>query len=140
MLKKEITYEDYDGVERTEEFNFFLSESDLMEMELLTDGGFGGMLERIVKAKNTKSLITTFKDLILRSYGEKSLDGKYFIHSEEISAKFAASPAYTKLFMELLTDETAGVEFLKGILPKKILEENQAEIDKAIETKMAELK
>lgn len=140
MLKKEITYEDYNGVERTEEFNFFLSESDLMEMELLTDGGFGEMLERIVKAKDTKALMSTFKELILKSYGEKSNDGKYFVHSEEVSTRFAQSPAYTVLFMELITDESAGVNFIKGILPKKVLQANESDIDKAINDKIEELK
>lgn len=32
MLKKEITYIDYNGVERTETFHFNLSKAELMDM------------------------------------------------------------------------------------------------------------
>lgn len=117
MLKKTITYTDYNGVERTEDFYFNLSKAELMEMELGTTGGFAEMIQKIVNAQEGPAIIKIFKDLILKAYGEKSADGKRFIKSDEISSAFSQTEAYSKLFMELATDANAGSEFVNGIIP-----------------------
>ena len=117
MLKKTITYKDYNGVERTEDFYFHLSEAELLEMEMGTVGGMIEMMQKIVKAKDAPAIIKVFKDLVLKAYGVKEPDGKHFLKSEELSAKFAQTPAYSKLFMELATDDKAGAEFFNGIIP-----------------------
>lgn len=117
MLKKTITYRDYNDVERTEDFYFHLSEAELLEMEMTTVGGMVEMLQKIVKTKDTPSLIKIFKDLVLKAYGEKDPDGKHFNKSEEIARKFAQTPAYSKLFMELATDDEAAAKFFTGVIP-----------------------
>ena len=89
MLTKTITYTDYNGVERTETHNFNLSKAELAEMELGTSGGFVNMVEAIINAKDTPALVKIFKDIIFKSYGIKSADGKHFEKSEEISKKFS---------------------------------------------------
>ncbi len=122
MLKKTITYVDYDGNTRTEDFFFNLSKAELTEMELSTAGGLEAMLKRIVDARDGGRIIALFKDLILRSYGEKSLDGKRFIKSKELSDAFSQTEAYVELFMELSTDADKASEFVKGILPAGLAE------------------
>lgn len=117
MLKKTVTYTDYNGVERTEDFYFNLSKAEAAEMELSVDGGLSRMLENIVKAKDNKQIITIFKEIILKSYGEKSQDGKRFIKSKEISEAFSQTEAYSELFMELALNEKAATEFINGVLP-----------------------
>lgn len=117
MLKKTITYEDYNGVERTEDHYFNLSKAEIMEMEMGTTGGLAEMLQRIVAAKDTAAIIKVFKDLILKAYGEKSADGKRFIKSEELSIAFSQTEAYSQLFMELATDADAASKFVNGIVP-----------------------
>lgn len=117
MLKKTVTYTDYNGVERTEDFYFNLSKAEAAEMELSVDGGLSQMLENIVKAKDNKQIITIFKEIILKSYGEKSQDGKRFIKSKEISEAFSQTEAYSELFMELALNEKAATEFINGVLP-----------------------
>ncbi len=101
MLKKTITYIDYNGVERTEDFYFNLNKSEILEMEMGTTGGFVEMVQKIVAAKDAPAIIAIFKDLILKAYGEKSLDGKRFVKSKELSDAFAQTEAYSQLFMEL---------------------------------------
>ena len=64
-----------------------------------------------------KGLIDLFKDLILRSYGEKSADGRRFIKSKELSTAFSQTEAYSELFMELVTDAEKAAEFVNGITP-----------------------
>ena len=123
MLKKKITYTDYNGTQRTEIFYFNLSKAEIMEMELGTTGGYTELVQKIIEAQDTASLIKIFKDLILKSYGEKSLDGKRFIKSEEISAGFAQTEAYSELFMELATDDKAAADFVNGIIPADVAAE-----------------
>lgn len=117
MLKKKITYTDYNGEERTEEFYFNLSKAELTEMELSADGGLETKINRIINSRDTKELISIFKDIILSSYGEKSDDGRRFIKSEEKKKAFAETEAYSNLFMELAFDADKASEFINGIIP-----------------------
>lgn len=117
MIKKTITYNDYNGVERTENFYFNLTKAELMEMEMSTNGGFAEMVTRIVEAKDAPEIIKTFKKLILKAYGIKSDDGRRFIKSEEISTAFEQTEAYSILFMELATDADAAAKFVNGVGP-----------------------
>lgn len=120
MLKKTITYTDYNGVERTEDFYFNLSKAELMEMEMSTSGGFAETIQKIVAAQDAPTIIKIFKDLILKAYGEKSPDGKRFIKSEELSNSFAQTEAYSNLFMELATNDEAAANFVNGVMPSNL--------------------
>ena len=120
MLKKIITYTDYNGVERTEPFYFNLSKAELMEMELGVTGGMTEMLDKIIAAKDAPSLMKTFKEMIMKAYGIKSDDGKRLIKSEELSIAFTQTEAYSVLFMELITDDKAAADFVNGIIPNEI--------------------
>lgn len=131
MLKKIITYTDYNGVERTEPFYFNLSKAELMEMELGVTGGMTEMLDKIIAAKDAPSLMKTFKEMIMKSYGIKSDDGKRLIKSEELSIAFTQTEAYSVLFMELITDDKAASDFVNGIIPNEI----QAEVAAQTENK-----
>jgi hypothetical protein len=117
MLKKTITYVDYNGLERTEDFYFNLTKAEVMEMEMSTTGGLAEQIQRIVKAQDAPAIIKIFKDLVLKAYGEKSADGKRFIKSEELKTSFAQTEAYSILFMELATDADAAAKFVNGIVP-----------------------
>lgn len=118
MLKKTMTYIDYDGNERTEDFYFNLSKAELTEIELTYPGGMDATIKSIVNTQDTAKLVEIFKDLILRSYGEKSLDGKYFVKNEEVRAKFSQTEAYSDLFMELATNSDSAAAFVNGIIPE----------------------
>ena len=120
MLKKTITYIDYNGVERTEDFYFNLSKAEVLELEMGTTGGLTEMINKIVAAHDTPTLIKIFKDLVLRAYGEKSPDGKRFIKSDEIRDAFSQTEAYSNLFMELATDAEAASKFFNGIIPDNV--------------------
>lgn len=120
MFKKTITYTDYNDVERTEDFYFNISKAEFQEMELEVPGGYTNMLKQIVDAKDIPTLVSIFKDLILRSYGEKSLDGKHFYKSDEIRNNFKSTEAYVELYMELSTDDNAASDFVNGVFPKNI--------------------
>lgn len=120
MLKKTITYTDYNGIERTEDFYFNLTKAEIMEMEMSTTGGLAESIQRIVAAQDAPAIIKIFKDLVLKAYGEKSPDGRRFIKSKEITEEFSQTEAYSILFMELATDDKAAANFVNGILPANI--------------------
>lgn len=121
MLKKTITYKDYNGTERTEDFYFNLTKAEVMEMEMSTSGGLAEMIENIVKAQDSPSIIKIFKNLILKAYGEKSPDGKRFMKVNDagvpLSVAFSQTEAFSILFMELATDAEAASNFVNGIIP-----------------------
>lgn len=117
MLKKTITFPDYNGLERTEDFYFNLTKAEIMEMELSTTGGLSEMISRIVAAQDAPAIIKVFKELILKAYGQKSPDGKRFIKSAALSEEFAQTEAYSILFMELATDADAAAKFVNAIVP-----------------------
>ena len=119
MVKKAITYKDYNDVERTEDFFFNLSEAEVMEMEMGVTGGMAEMIQRIVKAQDAPTIIKTFKDIVLRSYGVKSPDGKRFIKNDQLREEFSQTEAYSQLFMKLATDSKEAADFVNGIMPKK---------------------
>lgn len=117
MLKKKMTYTDYNGTERTEDFYFNLTKSEVMEMEMATTGGLVEKITNLVAAQDIPSIIKIFKDLILLSYGEKSPDGKRFTKSKELSDAFSQTEAYSNLFIELASDPDAAAAFVNAIVP-----------------------
>lgn len=120
MLKKTVTYVDYNGMERTEDFYFNLTKAEVAEMELSVQGGFSKMLEEIVASKDNVQIVNLFKQMVLKSYGEKSPDGRRFMKSEEIAQAFAQTEAYSEIFMELALDEKKAADFVNGIMPANL--------------------
>jgi hypothetical protein len=127
MLKKTITYTDYDGNERTEDYYFNLSKAELLEMEMSTNGGLEKFCQKIIAEKDTKRMMEMWKELILKSYGEKSLDGKRFIKNQELVDSFTQTEAYSELFMELASNADTAAAFVKGIIPKNLLAQIEKE-------------
>ena len=118
MLKKTITYTDYDGNERTEDFYFNISKAELTELQFSVKGGLKNILEKAVQEKDGPTIMQLSKEIVLKAYGVKSNDGRRFMKSEEITKEFAETEAYVNLFMELATDEKAAIAFAEGVMPK----------------------
>lgn len=120
MRKEIITFTDYNGVERTEEFHFNLNHAELTELETSVEGGMTDMMKGLVASENQEGLIKILKTIIFKAYGVKSEDGRRFIKSEELSREFSQTEAYPMLFMKLATDDKYTAEFVKGIMPKDL--------------------
>jgi hypothetical protein len=118
MLKKTIKYTDFNGNERVEDFYFNLTKAEVAEMELSTEGGLANMINKITSTQDSKKVIEVFKDLILRSYGEKSPDGRRFIKNQELRDAFVQTEAYSELFMELGSNDVEAEKFVTGIIPE----------------------
>ena len=118
MLKKTLTYTDFDDNERTEDFYFNLTKAEVAELNVSEPGGIVKKLEKIVLEKDQTKLIAQFKDLLLRSYGEKSPDGRRFMKTEAIREAFSQTQAYSELFMEFATNDIEAAAFVNGIIPQ----------------------
>lgn len=130
MYKKTLTYTDFNGVERTEDFYFNFTKAELMDLQLSTDGGLLEIIKKIINAKDTPALIKLFKKVLLLSYGVKSEDGKRFKKSDEIRDDFASTEAYSEIYMELATDTNVASEFINSILPADLAAQAKEAIDK----------
>lgn len=123
MLKKTLTYEDFNGETVSEDFFFHLSKAELVELELSHDGGLSESLKKIIASEDGKNIIAEFKNIILTAYGKRSDDGRRFIKSQALRDEFESTEAYSTLFMELVTNADAAVEFVNGIIPAGLTEE-----------------
>lgn len=129
MYKQTITYTDFSGNERTEDFYFNLSKAELMKMELMTKGTFTDMLQRIINAKDTPDIIREINELLLTSYGVKSDDGRYFRKSPEIRADFENSEPFSVMFMKLLSNDEEAATFINGIMPEDVAKSAAVDIE-----------
>lgn len=117
MYCEKVTYTDYNGNERTEECMFNLKMDELVEMQLGVDGGLSAKLTKIQENYDVAKAIAFFKELLLKSYGMKSDDGRRFIKSKELSEEFSQTEAYSILFMKFATDDKAAAEFINKVVP-----------------------
>lgn len=118
MYKKTISYTDYNGVDRTEDFYFNLSKAELLRLESEHPGGFEDYINRIIKSSDTKSLMECFEKIVIMAYGEKDETGRRFIKSEESAIAFQQTEAYSELIMELVSSADAASQFINSIVPK----------------------
>lgn len=118
MIKWPITYTDYNGESHTEDFYFNLNKAELMEMNFDANGAYADYLQRMVDQRDAIKLGAEYKRIILKSYGEKSADGRRFVKSKELVEAFEQSEAYSELYMELIGDPDKMTRFIEGVLPK----------------------
>lgn len=136
MLKKTIVYKDYNDKERTEDHYFNLDEGEIMEMEMSVSGGYATMIEKVIDAKSEPELFKLFKDFVLKTYGEKSSDGKYFLkeneNGEPLVNKFLRSRAYSALMMEFMTKKGSFTDFVNGVIPAAMAEKYRASLPNSV--------
>ena len=123
MFKKTVTYEDYKGNTRTEDFYFNLNKAELVELELSTKGGLTVMMDRIIAAQDNATLFKIFKDLVSKSYGVLSDDGRKFVKNQEVLDDFMQTEAYSIIFSELATNAEAAAEFFNNVIPQNLAKE-----------------
>lgn len=124
MFKDTITYVDYDGVERTETFYFNFSKSELAKFQASIPGGLDNRLSEISAAKDMPAMMRFFNEIIMKSYGEKSHDGRRFMKgdNDELAKAFAETPAYDIFFQKIFMSDGYMVSFLTEIMPPEFRE------------------
>lgn len=127
MLKKTIEFNDWNDVPHKEDFYFNLTRTEILNMQLETNGGLDALLERMIQTQDQAQLIVFFQDLIKRSYGVKSVDGRKFVKNDEVFEDFKSTPAYDVLYMELATDSKKAAAFINGLMPREIMSQISAD-------------
>lgn len=131
MYKITETFPDFNGDTRTEDFYFNFMESELTHMQFKTKGGLAGTINKIIATKDTPGLIDIFEELLQKSYGEKTADGRGFHKSPELLQSFMETEAYSQIYMRLATDNKAAQDFINNVVPKKMQDAaKQAQQDK----------
>jgi hypothetical protein len=120
MLKRTITYTDFNDNVISEVYYFNISNSELIEFNVQFEGGAQAFFNRIVEAQDGKEIIEQFKKLILFAYGQKSEDGKRFIKSDALREEFSQTSAFDALFMDLATNADSAAQFVNGVIPKDL--------------------
>lgn len=117
MIKKTVTYTDYNGEQRTETFYFHYTEAEILDMEMSEEGSFADRIQRIIDAKDKTALMKLIKKFVIDAYGVKSEDGKRFMKNDELKTAFLECPAYSDIFMEMVTNDEVAAEFVNGVIP-----------------------
>lgn len=117
MYKITRKFEDFNGVEKEQDFYFNLTKADILKMELSEEGGMDKRLERLVKTKDMKEAIKVFEGLLLMAYGVKTDDGR-FVKNDQVRAEFASSAAYSDIYFELATNPEEAQKFVENVVPK----------------------
>ena len=124
MYSKRIRFEDYNGVQHEQTFQFNMTETELTKMQYSPEGNFQDYVQKLVETKNEGEIINLIEKFVVMSYGEKSTDGQRFIKvapdGHKLGQDFIQTEAYNVLFMELATNADAAIEFITGIMPAKV--------------------
>lgn len=122
MFEKKIRYTDYNDIVREETIRFNLNRAEIQNLELTTEGGLEAFINKMMEEQDNKKLADFFKELVLMSYGEKSLDGKHFMKKAPdghlLRDDFEQTEAFAEIYMWLLSGTDAVVQFVEGIRPK----------------------
>lgn len=129
MLKKTITYTDFNDNQVTEDFYFNLTKMELIELDFAEKGELSDKLKEIVAKEDHRGILQMFKALVMKSYGVRSEDGKRFIKSQELADAFMQTDAFSELFVELMTGEQAAIDFFNAVMPASVRNSGAKEIE-----------
>lgn len=133
MLKRRITFKDFDGVERTEDHHFYINKNELLELNLSSVGGLEKTVQRIIDAQDNYEIYNMFKKIVKLAYGEKSADGKHFVKTNKVDGHrladdFEETEAFTELIVQLMQNPKEAAEFIHAILPEDIQKNSDTEV------------
>lgn len=131
MIQRTLTYTDYNGETRTENFYFNLTAAEITRLNFQKKGGLKGIIEKIIKTDDTGRMFALFEEIIQLAYGERSEDGRQFVKSRELSRAFSQTPAYSDLIIGFITDPDMATDFLNELIPADLA--NGADREKAAE-------
>jgi hypothetical protein len=139
MIKKTITYEDYNGDERTKDFYFHMNQVEFSKLNGEIPGGIEKRMQKVIEDRDDDALLRIIDLLVSRGYGEFNDEDEFTKISKNgrpLYEKFVNTDAYDQLIIELIQNENNIVEFLRGMMPKKV----QGRIDEEMKKRQEEEK
>lgn len=116
MIKKTITFTDFNGEEVTEDLYFNLSTPEITKLSYKYGGDLKAYIEKVVATNDPMLMIEFMEDLMLSSYGIKSEDGRRFVKGRQVREDFEYSQAYAELFIILITKPSEAKLFGEGLV------------------------
>ena len=137
MLKKPVTYTNFNDEVVTKVLYFHISKTRLSENISLTDrlNAVQDLIagpERQLAPEEVSEILDLMKLILKLSYGIRSADGESFDQSDEIWDNFTKTAAYDALLFQLFQDEGGILEFLTGVMPKDLRPGPQDHLAKAV--------
>lgn len=120
MFERKFTFEGFDGKTYEDVWGFYLSKADLLQIQLGTFVGLDQLMKRLIETKNGKEIMAIVDEIIMKSVGHTSPDGRKFLRNDELRDEFRQTDAYSQLFSELVTDPEKVLDFIFGAVPKEI--------------------
>lgn len=137
MLKKTVTYVDFNEKNQVEDCFFNLTKTELLEMAMDLPEGVSESVgndpekmdedkavAKLMESLGNKGILNFIKELVLKSYGVKSEDGRRFMKVDEngkpLSIEFSQTMAFEAIMEEFMTNDLAASEFVNGIIPSSI--------------------
>lgn len=118
MYKKTITYKDFDGNERTEEYMFNFTKEQTLKLQNSVQGGLDERIKKLNVATDNVEIYNLFRSIVLDAYGVKSEDGRHFYKSEELTKEFESTEAFSEIVWSLIEGgEEAMAEFINNVIP-----------------------
>lgn len=117
MYKKTIAYYTYDDEPEkiVEDFYFNINRAEIIQMQWGIKGGFEKYMTELLIKRDEPKILEFFTDLVKKSYGKRSPNGRGFIKNQEILDEFVQSEAYSELLTELVSNEEAASEFITNV-------------------------
>lgn len=128
MIKKTITWTDFNDVEHTEDFYFHLTKMRLLE--LAGDGTLQAKLQAMVAAQDNVQILRKITEVVTLAVGRRSDDGSRFIQNAEITEEITSSPAFDEILVWLMSDVNEAANFIKRLIPKDMQKEMEKEMEK----------
>lgn len=132
MIKKHISYHDFDGDQREDDFYFSLNQVQFARINGLFPNGLEEYLNKIIKDKNADELFRVVDILVSEAYGERQ--GNSFVkvapNGQKLSDFFVNTEAYDNLITELLKDDKSLLDFLTGCLHQDAQMRVKSELEK----------
>lgn len=142
MIRKTLTYLDYEGQEHTKDFYFSLNQTEFALMNNRLPGGFDAYLKRIQEDHNEEKLLELLIMFIEEGYGIRESDDDFVKEDEQgrkLGKRFKCTEACDNLITELFEKENNIGAFLTGMLPQSIQGKVNASIDDAMKKAKANI-
>lgn len=126
IYRETIQYRDLDGNKVEDLFEFSLNSAEVAEMEVSIKGGLKNYLEKVIREDNQAEILKAFKDILTKSIGRRSDNGKMFLKTEDIRNEFLYSGAYEVMFFRMISDANYAANFVNEAFPHDLVEKMNA--------------
>lgn len=129
MIRREITYKDFNGTKKKAVLYFHVTKTELTSM-VASGIADPDAIRDVIDSKDKKRMYEMMNNFILGSYGIKSEDGEQFVKSKEVREAFLYSAAYDAFMTDLMSSDKKASDFVRGVFPVEVMEEIIKEMNK----------